>query len=779
VNPLTGDFDLVVQIGTVVVDDGLARLHHTGEMLRHLAGPVAHGPSGWRGAFKAQISTPTVSIRPEVANRLTAHVHVMARATTYAGSVAPPEAVHGVVHVTAGLDHVTGADARVTFDLRAAEVDVAFEPIAPPLAPEILETIRAVITDLMTHAVQPVTLVLPSLSDTEALGVRRWRVGTVGSALAVGVNLAEAAAGAALGRPALREHDQLMVAVADDFVEKVARRELGGARFRARGRTFMMDGASVRVRASSGSIKLSLVVREIEDDAFARGGLRATVTQRLAVRVSDRRLEIHAVGDLELDISGGGLEGAILSLFEGLIADRLEPERDGMLRRASAELTLALTRLLDGVTGDLPIPGGVLASLARAETVEHGIVVGVAIRFPSLGSPVAWLDATWGAREDGLGLELDAYRSWIPGGTPTRYVFTLLEGGARRIEIAEEHRFFTRPPVRPSVDPRRVGVWCLRVEGIQGRTATGAPNRVQAEYCPVVGPLPILVDLGIPGHFLVGVDVGSTRVAHVDAFNGNRGSTGYAPWLLVVAGGAVHDSARLVAQAVGHRARSVGALHVVLVGEGALDPGLTPPSKTDVAFLPTDDPNRRWRTALGLEQGAGLVLLEPSGRERFRVNGLSAPEVLGQVLDQLLTEPAALRFGPLEPRIRAGSPTPNVRIDLQGKPIGLHRLRGRPTMVLFVAGWSSPSIEELGRVAGLQRTDGFRVVAIGTGQTDAQMKALAAGRQLDVLTVGDGTLKVTRHWGVTCWPTGILIDPNGLVQSVQLGKYHAGPARPN
>jgi hypothetical protein len=77
-------------------------------------------------------------------------------------------------------------------------------------------------------------------------------------------------------------------------------------------------------------------------------------------------------------------------------------------------------------------------------------------------------------------------------------------------------------------------------------------------------------------------------------------------------------------------------------------------------------------------------------------------------------------------------------------------------------------------LARLQQTDGFRLVAIGTGQTEAEMKAVVAGRQLDMLTVGDGMLKLTRHWGVTCWPTGILIDSRGLVQSVQFGKRHAG-----
>jgi thiol-disulfide isomerase/thioredoxin len=128
----------------------------------------------------------------------------------------------------------------------------------------------------------------------------------------------------------------------------------------------------------------------------------------------------------------------------------------------------------------------------------------------------------------------------------------------------------------------------------------------------------------------------------------------------------------------------------------------------------------------------------------------------------------------LESKSIRGKPAPDFTAQtLDGKPVALSGLRGKPVLLDFWATWCAPCVEQMPALAALYREAKEKgLVLIGVNDDEAPEKALAFVRekQYDWPSVNDhkdGALRA--KFNVFGIPTLVLIDGNGIVVEYQTG----------
>ena len=106
---------------------------------------------------------------------------------------------------------------------------------------------------------------------------------------------------------------------------------------------------------------------------------------------------------------------------------------------------------------------------------------------------------------------------------------------------------------------------------------------------------------------------------------------------------------------------------------------------------------------------------------------------------------------------------PLAGTDLQGKAWDLAALRGRAVLVNFWATWCAPCKEEMPALQTLAELEGERLAVLAVNAREplprVRRYAQATGLTLPVLPDPQGA--ITRAWGVTVFPTTVLIDREG------------------
>lgn len=137
----------------------------------------------------------------------------------------------------------------------------------------------------------------------------------------------------------------------------------------------------------------------------------------------------------------------------------------------------------------------------------------------------------------------------------------------------------------------------------------------------------------------------------------------------------------------------------------------------------------------------------------------------------LLARPAASGLAQI------GEPAPNfVLADLDGNPLRLEDLRGRPVIVHFWASWCGPCVEEfplLLNATAAHRGDGLAVVGIVFRDRSEAARAFMARMGAAWPAAMDPGDAVATRYGIIGPPDTFFIDRNGLIAGRQIGQLGA------
>jgi len=140
-----------------------------------------------------------------------------------------------------------------------------------------------------------------------------------------------------------------------------------------------------------------------------------------------------------------------------------------------------------------------------------------------------------------------------------------------------------------------------------------------------------------------------------------------------------------------------------------------------------------------------------------------------------------LRIGDLAPELSGTANGEAVQLtDLDGNPITLASLRGRPVWINFWASWCPPCQAEtpvLTDIYNEHKDEGLALVAVSVQETTADDVRSYVERYSLPFTVGfDVTSAIFHTYHAYVLPTQIFIDREGIIRNVTLGQVNRANA---
>ena len=122
---------------------------------------------------------------------------------------------------------------------------------------------------------------------------------------------------------------------------------------------------------------------------------------------------------------------------------------------------------------------------------------------------------------------------------------------------------------------------------------------------------------------------------------------------------------------------------------------------------------------------------------------------------------------------KAGAKTPALQgTDLNAKVWRLQDVRGRAVLINFWASWCEPCRAEMPSLQELARThsDTLVVLAVNLKESEPTIARFVQRTDLRLPVLRDADGAIARAWGVSVYPSTVLIDAKGRVQSVVRGE---------
>ena len=180
-----------------------------------------------------------------------------------------------------------------------------------------------------------------------------------------------------------------------------------------------------------------------------------------------------------------------------------------------------------------------------------------------------------------------------------------------------------------------------------------------------------------------------------------------------------------------------------------------------------------WSRTFDVNDAPSLFLINARREFVWKAAGELEPAAIAVALDQHVVPTPGPQFRPLRLHVSVGDCAPDVYFrDDRGEEGALHRLRGRSVLITFWQSWSVPCLRELQRLQALQDADSRgspEIVAFHGGAAPESFDEIRKEHGLSFAIVQDAEHRVARGFGVRCWPTTIMVDPDGRIEHIQRG----------
>jgi len=788
-NRLTGVFDIAFEFSQHTLNRFLAAVHQNdnrGPMtfLHRFKTRIADEAEGVHGEVEVQVGPPHVELL--AAERVRVLYPLMAHWMADGGRANPgrelPEFIHGDLQVTAGVhqQETERMGSVLVFNLGSSDIEVIFLPATgTDLRADQHDRINRVLHGFLCRAFQAENMRFDSPSNVYYLTFKIMPGEKPGITLLLNLRDVRPPAGASSGanQVFLRERNDLALAISGDYLRPILLERIRIALRSQLPAQITVHDHDVNVELREGQLVLTISGQVRDRVPFLFTSIPVTVdfsiSQALQLSIQDNRIRIREpLPAPEFRISGN----VLVSLFSGMLQDRVRSEltaRQGALVASANGLLAERMGALDPnafftLFGVRPTS----TTLTSVALHPEGIVLQGTVTMPPWRPPV--VDQLRPIDTGSGQIQLNAFPSWIPGGTVQRYLWDGTD--------IEPHRFITRIDRNRYTGSDQV---CLTIFGKRishstpdGEESLHAHTTTHCMALKTGGLFLRIPDIQERRWIVLGgcwpPDQGNSIRGYIDAARlgpeVSRGINTVLHFIDRTSLGSLEQLRTALKSSAGKAAVSL----LAIIPEGHLEK--MEPFNLDLqnaAFAWSEDNEGGWHKTFNVKETPSTYVINPAGKVVWQGSGEKDTETLKAALREHLVPGGTISLEMVQLSVNVGEEAPDFLFEYApGQEIALRKLKGRPVILLFWQTWSRPCLEELRFYEALQEksgNDGLIVLAINDDPNTARAQQIFKDNGLRMMLVHDTSHRISRVYQTAVWPTTVFIDPEGVVTGIQMG----------